>query len=331
MTVLPTYEAEALALAVLKASHAGRGPKVEFRNWIVGRAASGFNGIIWRATRGDGVDVAVKLSVVDERRRGQREFGATSLVAKQGLDVAPVPFALVADENVSALVSTWCPGDPVQPLPDPASEFWPLLVATYATIHKVDPVGLDETVDGSTPQAYLRLARAYATQAGRLGFLPVLDRLEAQVLSTPPDLGVHGLVHGDAGAANMILDDGTLRFVDWEYSGAGDPCADIAGFCTHPSHVPLSRERVTWLIEAHAEALGSPDLALRTRAFLRACLAYWCARTGTLSPHRRMQGVERPTAVGEAGRSNVYRDWFAEEIGWDRASVDTTLAVTSDA
>jgi hypothetical protein len=79
-------------------------------SWIASRFASGFNGVVWRANSSNGGEVAVKLSLVDAKRRGQRKFAATRRLVGAGLDLTPVPLVLVQDADLTALVSLWRSG-----------------------------------------------------------------------------------------------------------------------------------------------------------------------------------------------------------------------------
>ncbi len=162
-------------------------------------------------------------------------------------------------------------------------------------------------------------------RAGRSRFLPVIDLIKSQIPAWLPTVHAQGLVHGDASLANMLVDGAVLRLVDWEYSGFGDPCSDLAGFCTHPRQLGLSEALVDRLIRDHATALGSGDLEIRTRAFLRACLAMWWARTGASSLHRRLPGAKGTNQLDDSVRADTYRTWLARELSWDRADLDKTL------
>ena len=210
-------------------------------------------------------------------------------------------------------------------MPDEHSSFWPLMLSTYAAIHTLAGTELEETVDGSTPASYFEVAASHAQNAGRWRFLPVIDLIKSQIPTSLPTAHARGLVHGDASLANMLVDGAVLRLVDWEYSGFGDPCSDLAGFCTHPRQLGLSDALVDRLIRDHATALGSGDLEIRTRAFLRACLAMWCARTGASSLHRRVPGAKGTNQLDDAVRADTYRTWLARELSWDRADLDKCL------
>lgn len=74
------------------------------------------------------------------------------------------------------------------------------------------------------------------------------------------------LVHGDASAANVLVDDaGVPRLVDWEWSHRGDPARDLAfiGGQVHadPWYVQLDEKQIEDQVDVYIEAraeLGSP-------------------------------------------------------------------------
>lgn len=218
---LDDKDARALGGAVLGQFRRHRDEPFEFLDWAVAPVASGFNGVVWRATSGYG-QFAIKVSLLDGRNRGRREFAATELLARSGLDIAPKPIAIVTDDEFSALVSTWCKGEAVGPLPGEHSSFWPLMLSTYAEVHAIAATDLEETVDGSTPASYLEVAAAHAQRAGRSRFLPVINLIKSQIPAALPAVHAHGLVHGDVSLADSgrfrtaVLDVFVHRF--WRFS-----------------------------------------------------------------------------------------------------------------
>lgn len=70
--------------------------------------------------------------------------------------------------------------------------------------------------------------------------------------------------HNDVHRANLIDDGHTLRLVDWEYGGVGDPIYDLAGFTSHHA---LGADRIGLLLDAY----GRRDEIERLPA---ACWAY---------------------------------------------------------
>ena len=79
-----------------------------------------------------------------------------------------------------------------------------------------------------------RKAEQWAREAGRRGatfpddFHRLVERMSAieRNLPSPPPWGLC-FCHNDPVRGN-IIDDGTIRLIDWEYAGAGDPVFDLA-------------------------------------------------------------------------------------------------------
>ena len=84
-----------------------------------------------------------------------------------------------------------------------------------------------------------------------------LVRLGSERLSgMPVELGWGAfpvcLCHVDPNSTNAILGaDGRVRWVDWEYSGWGDPALDLAEYRWHMAYAGLSASQQTWFREAY--------------------------------------------------------------------------------
>ena len=82
---------------------------------------------------------------------------------------------------------------------------------------------------------------------GRPGVLAAIAQLRA---SWRTDC----IIHGDAKAANvLILDDGSIRLIDWEIAGLGHPLWDVGGFI-HSLLVPNPGAAVEPLADAQARS-----------------------------------------------------------------------------
>jgi len=66
------------------------------------------------------------------------------------------------------------------------------------------------------------------------------------------------LGHNDLLNGNLLLVDGRIRLIDWEYSGMGDPFFDLANFS---SHHDLGEEGDLALLEAYWGETGPALLA----------------------------------------------------------------------
>jgi aminoglycoside phosphotransferase (APT) family kinase protein len=300
---------------------------LSFESWAISRVAAGFNGVVWRA-RGDGVaDLAVKLSVVDDRTRGRHEFASTRRLVESGLDVAPHPFAIVEDGDLTALVSSWCLGAPLVEPPPSDSPLWETIVDRYIDIHRVPHAGLPTAVLGASVHQYLAAAQEYAERAQRRRFASLLEEVRRRLSEPLPDYRAAALIHGDVSIANTLVEREQIRLVDWEYAGVGDPCADLASLTTSPAHLDLPVDISEDLIHRHAAALGSEILVERTHAFVLASLLLWCARTGTRSRYSSVNGSSANPRFDVTARTDHYRDRLAEAMSVDRRQIDRALAV----
>ena len=61
------------------------------------------------------------------------------------------------------------------------------------------------------------------------------------------------LCHNDVHSLN-IVDNGTLRLIDWEYSGIGEPMFDLASICVYHRYARPDRER---LLDAYVTSASS--------------------------------------------------------------------------
>lgn len=74
-------------------------------------------------------------------------------------------------------------------------------------------------------------------------------------------------LHGDATAANALVDGDSVTFIDWQCPAVGDPCEDISVFVSPAMQIvsgnePLSRAET----ETFLEAYGDETVATRYRA-----------------------------------------------------------------
>jgi aminoglycoside phosphotransferase (APT) family kinase protein len=236
------------------------------------------NNALYRVEDGGQV-YAVKLCVNDERRRAQREYAALSLLWKAEADIAPQPLAL--DESADILpypvvVYRWLPGVPlgvkppdgklsrrklaalleliqrVHEIAPPAGEPQEEAAVTETFFHRFERQPYLEELNGFLDQYRpwlcediaggeaigLRLERIAAACAGILSGSPArIDRASVPLR----------LCHVDPNPANIIWSgDGRLRWLDWEYSGWGDPALDLADFRWHPSFSFMDPEQVAW-------------------------------------------------------------------------------------
>jgi hypothetical protein len=87
---------------------------------------------------------------------------------------------------------------------------------------------------------------------------------------------VRRLCHVDPNPANAIWgEDGRVRWVDWEYSGWGDPALDLAEFRWHPELACLSASQIAWLREQYQPPPGDCGFEQRLRLWDALLAARW--------------------------------------------------------
>ena len=80
----------------------------------------------------------------------------------------------------------------------------------------------------------------------------------------------------DPGLANALwCDDGQLRWVDWEYSGWGDPALDLADLRWHAALDGLSSAEHEWLRNSYRRPTGDAGFEERLAVWDRLISARW--------------------------------------------------------
>ncbi len=108
-----------------------------------------------------------------------------------------------------------------------------------------------------------------------------------EILLRAPELKARSLIHADLIPENVIVRDGALFLVDWEYAGFGNPLVDLAMVAVH---FGLSEEQ--W--QAFLAAYGGvePDVVTRLMPAIAAREPYGVKRKST---SRGSRVISRPT------------------------------------
>ena len=267
----------------------------ESSGWTISEEARGYNGIVFRARSVD-QDLAAKVSQIDERDRAGRELDALALLGDSQLRIAPEPIGVVRSPDgipVAILLASWLPGTPVEHAPPTDSDVWLTLAESYASIH-----ALELSAHTSLRPAVLGVDLKHVVDDMRRRVSgtsdPLIAAAEASISATLPTGQSRRLIHCDANLANVLRAE-SLMIVDWENSGWGDPCFDVANIIMTPQLADRSLDDWEPLFVKHAELLGDPMLAERTHAHARVMAAWWVIRLRQeiAAPTPRLSGVER--------------------------------------
>jgi aminoglycoside phosphotransferase (APT) family kinase protein len=272
-------------LRVVAVAHAADVDRWSEGHVAVQRVRGGLNNALYRVEV-DGVRYACKLNVVDERHRAAREYGTLRLLQSAGLDIAPEPLCL--DESCSrvpfpAVVYHWLPGVPLRtPL---TADQQVALLDTFQRLHRLRPGDLkpglrDAWFHWFDWEPYLKELGAFLKAYG--AWLAATDRegpalqerlarlverckksVRAAEVNPSRERVPLRLCRVDYNLANGVWGaDGRLRWVDWEYSGWGDPALDLAELSWHAALAGFSAAQHQWLRDNyHRPEDNGPDRA----------------------------------------------------------------------
>lgn len=269
------------------------------RGVTVRRVSGGANNAVFRVEAG-GEQFACKLCVDDGRQRAGREYGALRLLHAVGPDLAPEPLWL--DESCSvvpyqAVAYRWLRGTPLSP--NPTGQQLAALIESIQRLHGIDPgaAGGVELCDAwfhwfdfaryldelktllSEYGPWLVSADAQGRQLRRrLAWL--VEDCSALVAGSQADPSRERvtlrLCRVDPGLANALwCDDGRIRWVDWEYSGWGDPALDLADLRWHAALDGLSSAEHGRLRASYLRPTGDSGFEERLAVWDRLIATRW--------------------------------------------------------
>lgn len=183
------------------------------------------------------------------------------------LGVSPAVVAALPDESL--LVVDWVEGRTLSPA-DLDDEAMLAKVAQLCRRLHDGPRFVSEFDLFATQRRYLAIVReqGFRMPEDYLTFADAAAAMERVLTATAlPSVPCHN----DLVAANMILDDERLWFIDYEYSGNGDPCFELGNLWSESA---LPTDRLDHLIAAYFGA-PSPALAARARLFATMCQYTW--------------------------------------------------------
>ena len=286
----------------------------EYRDWLrfiaagedahtdsgitIHRITGGNNNAIYRV-EADGQVAACKLCVADERRRAAREYVTLHTLHGAGLDIAPEPLWL--DESCEivpypAVAYRWLSGEPLDA--SVTDEQLAAVLASVQFMHTLEPERnpkladtwlhwfdfcrylpeLDEFIyqygpwlETSDPEG-----RALVERLAQLR-----DNCKRLIAATRVNPGrAHialRICRADTNLANAIWsDEGRVRWVDWEYSGWGDPALELAEMRWHVAMLGLSQAQHDYLRRSYERPRGDAGFDERLAVWDRIVTTRWC-------------------------------------------------------
>lgn len=265
-------------------------------------ARSGGNNRVFRLEMAQGPPLALKHYPSDGRDRLGQEYDALSFLSRHGITSTPRPIA--QDSAAFCALYQWFDGEAavLRPQPDDADQLANFLIelqrlrnaegaralrnASASIFSPEEAIAqYEQRLDGlrrvsqehpelrafiegslvpSTATAIRQLRRRYA----ELGLDPAADLAPAHRALSPSDFGLHNALRAE---------DGTLRFIDFEYFGWDDPVKLVSDTAIHPgSDLPVAGAKR--LIERLSRAFEAGDdaFAIRRDVLYPVFGAIWC-------------------------------------------------------
>lgn len=286
-------------LQAIAAAHESQSSRWTGRGVSVQRVTGGANNALYRVEAG-GQCIACKLCVADERQRARREYGALRLLQAARLDLAPAPLWLDESCDVVPYPTVgyrWLQGTTLSP--DLTSR---QLAALIESIQRLHHIGRGDVADHELADAWFHW----------FAFAPYLDELRtllaeygSWLIDADPQgrqlfgrltrlvddcadfvAGSHAdprrkrvplrLCRVDPNLANALwCEDGRLRWVDWEYSGWGDPALELADLRWHAALDQLSSGEHDWLRDSYRRPTGDAGFEERLAVWDRLLATRW--------------------------------------------------------
>lgn len=274
--------------------------------WAITSIRGGWNGLVYRATSDLG-DLAIKLTVQDERQRAAREYEALSALQEAGLAVAPDPLLLdLESQPLAAVVQSWLTGE-VSASPPANDAEWLHLLHHLVQVHSVTPASIHTrlrpaVLTAESPAASRSLV---CEQAGRMpeaaqpAEARALLRQLAAAQPLDPRRASLALCRCDSNTLNYVRRPSGWASVDWENSGWGDPAFEIAEMTTHPAFSEVTGERWEWVIRTYAQLTRDAASIPRIHAYRKVLAAWWVFRLLRYrydAQHGNVQGLGRRPA-----------------------------------
>ena len=254
-------------LAVLRAHAARAAGQDQLLAIGVQPLAGGRNNAVYQ-WESPGGPVCVKIYLVDDRRRAEREWLSLDLLARHQANSAPAPLWADPHPAQPAIGMTLLPG---RPFPETGDRREPLraLAAVqrqYAELPLPRELGTLERID-SAPHYIHRITgiwapviTSHARDALTRDLLHILSRWEdggdAAILAEPAR---RIFSRGDSNVLNWLWDGTSIRVVDFEFAGYSDLAFDCADLTEHISSRQAGISDQEWAEVTGLAELGGED------------------------------------------------------------------------
>jgi thiamine kinase-like enzyme len=298
-------------LSIVAAAHAAQASTWAEGDVTVERMTGGNNNALYRVEM-DGRSYACKLCVPDWRQRAACEYASLRLFHTSGLDIAPEPLWL--DESCQivpypALAYRWLRGESLDT--QLTQTQLAAVLASVQLMHTLTPnehprirdswfhwfdwqrylAELGDFLDqyGAWLEATISEGRDLRERLARLIDCCAQCVAAARVSPSRDRIALR-ICRADTNLANAIWsDDGRVRWVDWEYSGWGDPALELAEMRWHVAMSSMTEEQHNWLRDNYGcpagddgfeERLAVWDRLITTRWAFLILRALWSAYNG---------------------------------------------------
>lgn len=255
-----------------------------WQEWFIERVFGGQNNLLYHAWPA-GADVAVKITRVDERNRAVREFNTLLALHQADLKIAPLPLALVSENNRDRqiVVQTWLDGD-VRPEPPQTDEEWEHflehILLTHAVLPEATAVSLPAaTLYATHPDQILDYVKSYIYKHQLQNQEPLAElvaKLETKKYPRWPVVQ-KTLIHCDSNPRNFVRRPSGWLSVDWENSGWGDPALEIADVMAHAGMMPVPLARWQAFVAAYGARCSDSTVVSRIWAYYPLIVTLWVA------------------------------------------------------
>jgi thiamine kinase-like enzyme len=199
----------------------------------------------YRVTVANGRQLVVRLSSPQSALLTiDRDAECANASAAASTGIAPGVLAYAPD--LGALVIEWIDGHTFGAADLDDSATLATVAATCRRLH-AGPRFATEFDMFEVQRRYLDLvvARGFRLPQSYLDFMPLVAKIrDALAVHAEPTVPCHN----DLLAANIMASDDQMWFIDYEYSGNGDPCFELGNLCSE-SH--LDTDRLTELVAAY--------------------------------------------------------------------------------